>query len=374
MKFLELVYPGIGFSVALMLFVLSLTQVDLYFRKGYRRSGYLAIFCFSSALFSLNVWCVYSRLLSAEFTHLYAAGMQFILPISFYFYLRSMSYFVIIPRWLKKLYFGGMALSIVIFLVTGFAHLFFSKYLLFDTSNLVTTGNFFVDSYTARIGQPTAPFRILVGLIGGLNMFATFVIMSRVARTSGDLFLIAGLVFSWLASFFEIFLLPFTLEYYVPVLFLSNIFEALRMCFLASMEALSLPSEKDSDDKDDEARQVSSLDEERLEKLTRRLEGLIDQQKIYLDSSLNLEVLARAMKIPSYQLSQVIRFGMKTNFSDLINLARIAQVQLRLRDPMWCDKTILDIAYSCGFNSKSTFNTAFKKQVGMTPSQYKKKG
>ncbi len=77
--------------------------------------------------------------------------------------------------------------------------------------------------------------------------------------------------------------------------------------------------------------------------------------------------------MPSYQLSQVINIGFQQNYYDLINSLRIAEAKRMISTPSTQNLKIIAIAYDVGFNSKSTFNAAFKKHAGMTPTQYKAK-
>ena len=63
---------------------------------------------------------------------------------------------------------------------------------------------------------------------------------------------------------------------------------------------------------------------------------------------------------------------MGKNFYTLVNDYRIEEVKRRLEDPRYRNLTILAIAYDSGFNAKSSFNTIFKEQTGMTPSEYQK--
>ena len=109
--------------------------------------------------------------------------------------------------------------------------------------------------------------------------------------------------------------------------------------------------------------------------ITRHKDNLINylmKEKPYTDPDLQLQNLADYLGIPSYQLSQIINTELQQNFYELINSLRIAEAKHRLVDPNKQHITILAIAYDVGFNSKSTFNTAFKKYTKMTPSQFKK--
>jgi AraC-like DNA-binding protein len=94
-------------------------------------------------------------------------------------------------------------------------------------------------------------------------------------------------------------------------------------------------------------------------------------EKIYLNPDLTLDMLAESLSIPAKDLSMIINRHFNLNFYEFINGYRIEEVQKRLIDPANKDKTITDIYLEVGFNSKSVFNTFFKKLVGKTPSEYR---
>jgi AraC-like DNA-binding protein len=117
----------------------------------------------------------------------------------------------------------------------------------------------------------------------------------------------------------------------------------------------------------------SGLTKEKAESLHRKLVHLMETQKPYTDSSLKLNHLAQmAATSPNY-LSQVINGERQQNFYDFVNSYRIEEAKRMVLDPSQEPTTLLSIAYAVGFNSKSAFNTAFKKHTGMTPSQLKKR-
>lgn len=97
-------------------------------------------------------------------------------------------------------------------------------------------------------------------------------------------------------------------------------------------------------------------------------------QKTYLNPELTLDMLAENLAIPAKDLSMIINRHFNLNFYEFINGYRIEEVQARLLDPANKDKTITDIYLEVGFNSKSVFNTFFKKLVGKTPSEYRQQG
>jgi AraC-like DNA-binding protein len=103
-----------------------------------------------------------------------------------------------------------------------------------------------------------------------------------------------------------------------------------------------------------------------------RLLALMDEKKPYLDSGLTLPQLAKLLSITPHQLSEVINTQLQKNFFEFINSYRIEHVKEDLLDPAKNHLKLLAIAFDAGFNSKPTFNTIFKAQTKMTPSEYRK--
>ncbi|MBN1270956.1 MAG: AraC family transcriptional regulator [Candidatus Aminicenantes bacterium] len=114
------------------------------------------------------------------------------------------------------------------------------------------------------------------------------------------------------------------------------------------------------------------LSEEQKEKYKNKLIDFMKSQKPYLNPSLSLSELAGMISLPAYQLSQVINSCFHKNFYDFINSYRVRESQRLLSEPPQDQKTVLEILYETGFNSKSVFNSAFRKFTGMTPSQFRK--
>lgn len=96
-------------------------------------------------------------------------------------------------------------------------------------------------------------------------------------------------------------------------------------------------------------------------------------QKPFLDSDLKLQQLAEQLSLSTHHISQVINDLEKQNFSDFINRYRVKAAQEMLTDPKMGDKKIIHVAYDSGFNNKASFNNAFKKFTGLSPSKYRDK-
>lgn len=103
---------------------------------------------------------------------------------------------------------------------------------------------------------------------------------------------------------------------------------------------------------------------------TRLLEAMADK-KPYLNSDLTLPELADQLSMSPHNLSEIINTELDQNFYDFVNGYRVDEVKARLTDPRQRGVPLLSLALDCGFNSKSSFNAAFKKRAGMTPSQYR---
>lgn len=103
-----------------------------------------------------------------------------------------------------------------------------------------------------------------------------------------------------------------------------------------------------------------------------KIETLIQKEKLYQNPELNLTDLAKKLETNASVISKTINQGYRMNFNDYINNYRIEAVKANLSNGEHKKSTLLGIAYDCGFNSKSTFNRAFKKNTGKTPKEYLK--
>ncbi len=106
--------------------------------------------------------------------------------------------------------------------------------------------------------------------------------------------------------------------------------------------------------------------------LAEHVDALMNARKPYIEPDLTLDHLAEMLDIGPRDLSRVINRHFGVNFYEFINRYRIEEVKRQLVDAQYKDEAISAIYTRAGFNSKSVFNTFFKRLVGMTPSQYRK--
>ena len=116
--------------------------------------------------------------------------------------------------------------------------------------------------------------------------------------------------------------------------------------------------------------QKSGLKKEESENHLKQLMNYMDEKTPYLDGKLSLKEVALALEISTNHLSQVINENLEKNFFDFVNGYRVDLVKEKMSDPSNKNFTLLALAYDCGFNSKSSFNSIFKKYTELTPSQY----
>lgn len=115
----------------------------------------------------------------------------------------------------------------------------------------------------------------------------------------------------------------------------------------------------------------SALSIDEAIKLKDKMISYMHDKKLYKESNLTLNILAKHLNSTPHILSQLINEQLKYNFNDFINSYRIEEAKIMLADKGKNNFTIASIAYDCGFNTLSAFNTAFKKFTGLTPSQFR---
>jgi AraC-like DNA-binding protein len=122
--------------------------------------------------------------------------------------------------------------------------------------------------------------------------------------------------------------------------------------------------------KKEAAKKKALLDEETAANYKAKLQQLIETEKSHLNPDVSLRLLAGELGIHSNQLSWLLNDGFGKNFNEFINHYRVEEFKTLAKLPENAHLTIMSIAYDCGFNSKTVFNTYFKKEMGLTPKQF----
>ena len=119
--------------------------------------------------------------------------------------------------------------------------------------------------------------------------------------------------------------------------------------------------------------QKAGLNDSRINEIITKLRDVLDGKKLYQQPELTLQELAKNLNFPSHQVSLAINEGMKKSFYDLINGYRVDEAKRLLLDPESINFTVLSVGFEAGFNSKTTFNTVFKKFTGLTPTEFRER-
>lgn len=129
--------------------------------------------------------------------------------------------------------------------------------------------------------------------------------------------------------------------------------------------------DNDPQDRETSIQKNKPLADGELSALKDKLLGLMERERPYLDSDLNLIKLAEQMQISTHQLSYLINAGFGENFFNFINKYRVRKAEELLKNPDYDHLNIVVIGYESGFNSKTSFNTTFKKMTTYTPTEYR---
>ena len=184
-------------------------------------------------------------------------------------------------------------------------------------------------------------------IIGFLIIRLQAVFVTLGYMTSIDLHLTINYsVLGQLSNFMVMFLISFLIFFSLGV---SNLFHGIDRTIIANQEK-------------------QSIDPAQISALTLYMQ----EHKPYLNHLLTLDNLAAQTVMPPRQLSQVINRHFNKNFFEFINSYRIEESKALLSKEENAKVTMLEVMAQAGFNSKATFNTFFKKVVGMTPTQYRK--
>lgn len=154
-----------------------------------------------------------------------------------------------------------------------------------------------------------------------------------------------------------------------PFSFLAGVFSSIALLVFAFVLVHSIKKRARARKQDNKY----PMPEDRIEEIKKSLFYVFEVEKIYRNDILSLDALAERLAVPSHQLSWIINNKIGKTFSDLLNHYRIEEIKKKLADSQDRDKTILEIAFNAGFNTKSSFNKTFKILTGKTPRDYRAK-
>jgi AraC-like DNA-binding protein len=138
------------------------------------------------------------------------------------------------------------------------------------------------------------------------------------------------------------------------------------VCFLLFFSAVNISSVEKVKEQVKSSYEDYKADEEYVGRVVK----FMDEEKPYLKSNITLDTLSEMLDVPARELTALLNGHFKMNYYEFINNYRIKEAKEILRANK--EQTISDVFLAVGFNSKSVFNTFFKKDTGMTPSEFRK--
>lgn len=116
----------------------------------------------------------------------------------------------------------------------------------------------------------------------------------------------------------------------------------------------------------------SGLTPEASRSLLQNLQLFMREERAYHDPDISLDKLAAALNASKHHVSQIINEHLGASFFEYVNQLRVEEAKSLLAETTRSDLHVIEVAYTVGFNNKVSFNAAFKKVTGMTPTEYRR--
>ncbi|MFH1197480.1 MAG: helix-turn-helix domain-containing protein [bacterium] len=369
----------LGFYDALLLFsILQLLLVGvilLFIKSGNTAANrFLSLFLVSKAICFWGglSWIFGGEEMSLFFFALISYSLDLLLGPSIYFYIKKSTFNEVK---FDKYFFAHFIPFSITFLVTGFfcltqmdlvkSHFFGIR--VFDVINIDDFINIII--YTHFVVYSIFSVRLLVNYKEYLkNNYS----QAHINLLKWLELLLGGFIIIWAVNIVAIFLKPAGI--FGDVLFLitiGGIFLFSNMTVIIAVRYPEIFQNKIPVIK--RKYEKTLLQENEKETYLEQLNKLMAEEKVYLSSTLGLADLAEKLKVQNHVVSQLINTGFGKNFYDYVNSYRIEECKKLLGTRTHKSKNILEIAFECGFNSKSVFNDSFKKFTGQTPSDFRKR-
>jgi AraC-like DNA-binding protein len=177
----------------------------------------------------------------------------------------------------------------------------------------------------------------------------------------------------WYYVCFSILFYYISISGYTNSIFSYTIFKDLRVSSDSELElkkGVEVESQNHQNDSGNEEPADNKAQIPDLDSWKEKVEKLMLINKLYENPQLVITDLSSELNTHSKKVSQVINQGFNLNFNDFVNLYRIRALMQKLEEREHDIQTLLSLAFECGFNSKSTFNRAFKRYTSLNPKEY----
>lgn len=320
--------------------------------------------------------CLYSNHVMQEYPHLLGLESIFVFAIAPSIYL-SVSHFVSPTKKFRKiefLHFLPTILFLPFFILTVFQSKEEKLKFINSTDSFVAEPSDFIISYVLWLQMGIYiyfSFKKIGKHQKNIDLFSANTSNINLNWLKYFLVGISGLVILWIIDF-HVFTEKATLA---PALgYLSGVFflgyYAIRQEEIFPFEdSVNLEIKEIIDSPSEEVKTLRISNEE-LQDTKNKLFHLMENEKLFLDETLSLPKLAERMGISVHNVSYVLNIGFSENFFQFVNKYRVNEAKEILTSPKHAHLNMVGIAFESGFSSKTTFNTTFKKIVGISPTEY----
>ncbi len=179
-----------------------------------------------------------------------------------------------------------------------------------------------------------------------------------------------ALTFLVLSPWLGLYIRELDFLYVIPMVVLTYLISYRSFQHLTLFQQIDPPNVALAESKNGRKYEKSALTAEKALQLKEQVKEHMQVKKPFLNNELTLRGLAQELAIPPYQLSQLLNEHFKKNFFDFINTYRVEEVIVFMAQEQDRKVSLLEAAFACGFNNKTSFIRYFKKLTGQTPSQY----
>ncbi len=316
-------------------------------------------------LFMLSISFLFSGLEYKIFNQPLLSNSALIINPAFYLYIKSLTQQNFTIKWVQLLHLVPFIVVEIIILVFKVPLTITSLYL---SDNLIFSLFFIFVSIASWV-----IYNLLSALMVDKhrkNLVNEFSNIEANAKIGWLLFLVATYIPFCIIIFIVGIVSYFTKsDFYMPYV-VSNIFYLFLVYALGFYGLKQRTIFKEQAPNSELKYENSILSDEKKASIKMSILTIFDQKKPYLDPEFNMNVLSKLTGFPKHQITEVLSTEIQQNFFQFVNAYRIEEVKKQLLDKKNL-YSIEAIAYECGYKSKSTFYTIFKKHTGKTPSEYR---
>jgi AraC-like DNA-binding protein len=370
--------------VAGFILILLLLLVMLGKRNKMRADWFLILYLTFSLFGQVYSFVEQSEWMQRSYWMLLGRGLYLLYTPFFFLYVWALIHDGGIPRWLNLVLFGPFVIYVIHFL-----YFYGWIFTVVDPRTIeIKNGMLYIERAAPWSWVLFVALFLIIEpfyLVWFYNMFRNYErrVLSSVSNIDKIHLNWIKILFS-IRGFTAIFLVPVSLmavgSGFVTMQFLQVTIEAVSLIFFFLLGYYGFNQttvftnvvDQSVQEREHPSYERSGLTEESAIEIHEKLVAVMVRDKPYLNGELSAKQLSSMAGISTNHLSEILSKVQHQNFFDFVNSYRVKEVKTRIKNPQFAHYTLLAIALDSGFNSKTSFNTVFKRFTGKTPSEYAK--